>query len=359
VNGDRHLYVTYVGAGGSPSAGGATSGPRMVMRRPGDPIAPNELAAARRAHYDFQTVQRLAGNVGYVALSQLSSRGSAEAFAALDAAMAFLERTDAMIVDLRRTLGGEPRMSDYFASYFFGPEPVATLTSYSRAMNRTDERTTVPVKGTRQPDIPLYLLVGQGTASGTEDFAFIIKQTGRGTLVGGRTAGAGRLTRVYPAGDGFVASVSGGRTFDPRTGREWERSGIEPDVATSDEDALTAAHAAALERVGSTTSDSVWRNALRWTRAALLARAKPVAVSSDILRQYAGDYELRLVRYENGRLWYQRDVARPREELTPVDSRTFALGEATRIEFIQEGRGVTAMTIVSPLGQVSMFPRTK
>ena len=227
INGDRHLYVNYAGARRSqPDESGP--GPRVVMRRPGDAVSPDVLAAARRNNYDFQAVQRLEGNVGYVSLAALRSQGSAEAFEVIDAAMAFLRHADAMIIDLRRTIGGEPRVSDYLASYFFGPTPVPTLTSYSRGMNRTDERTTVPVKGALRPDIPLYLLVGKGTASGTEDFAFIIKQTGRGTLVGGTTAGAGRLTRMFPVGDGFVASISGGRTFDPRTGKEWERTGIAP-----------------------------------------------------------------------------------------------------------------------------------
>ena len=49
INGDRHLYVNYAGAPGSPNAGGETAGPRLEMRRPGDPVAPDRLAAVRRA----------------------------------------------------------------------------------------------------------------------------------------------------------------------------------------------------------------------------------------------------------------------------------------------------------------------
>jgi hypothetical protein len=355
VNGDRHLYVAYAGRSGSPSDAGPVR--QAVTRRPAE-VSPADVWG-QRANYDFNSVQRLAGNVGYLSLFQLSSRGTEEAFAVIDAAMAFLERADAVIIDLRRTAGGEPRMSDYLASYFFGAEPVPTLNSYSRRMNRTIERTTLPVNGKRRPDIPVYVLVGKGTASGTEDFAFIMKQSGRGTLVGGRTAGAGRLTRMYPVGNGFVASVSGGRTYDPRTGKEWERVGIEPDVASSDADALTTAHAAALERIASATSDSLWKNALAWTRIAVLARANPVVLPESALRDYAGDYDVRLVRLENGKLWYQRDATRPREELTPVDARTFALGEATRVEFVSDGSRVTSMKLVTPLGQLSTFPRTR
>jgi hypothetical protein len=357
INGDRHLYVTFAGSSGRAPGGGLQ--PQMVMRRPGDPVPPEILTIARRLNYDFNSVQRLPGNVGYISLYQLTSRGSDEAYAVIDAAMAFLEHVDAMIIDLRQTAGGDVRMSDYLASYFFGAEPVPTLTSYARITGQTMARTTVPVKGRRRPHIPLYVLVGKGTASGTEDFSFIIKQSGRGTLVGGVTAGAGRLTRIAPIGDGFSASVSAGRTFDPRTGKEWERIGIEPHITTSNAEALTVAHAAALEKVAAATADTIWRNALTWVRAVVLARAKPPTIDEKALRAVAGDYESRLIRAENGKLWYQRDALRQREEMTPVDAQTFALGEATRVEFVRDGGRVTAMRMTNPLGQVSTFPRTK
>jgi hypothetical protein len=352
VNGDRHLYVNL--AGSSATAGGV----RMVRRRPGEAPSDEALVWPRRMNYDFTSLQRLAGNVGYLSLSALSSRGSDEAFRAVDAAMAFLAHVDAMIIDLRSTVGGEPRMSDYLASYFFEGAGTPTLTSTSRAMDQTIERATVRVNGTHRPGIPVFLLVGPGTASGTEDFAFIMKQSGRATLVGGRTAGAGRLTATYPVGDGFVASVSGGRTFDPRTGKEWERIGIEPHVQASQDEALTVAHAAAIERVALSTRDSVWKGALQWTRRAVLARARPYALAAKVLRGYAGDYDQRVVRFDQGKLWYQRDASRPREELTPVDERTFALGEATRVEFVLERESVVALKVIAPTGQELIYPRT-
>jgi retinol-binding protein 3 len=356
VNADRHLYVTYAGR----SAGGSSADqPTIVRRRPGDTPSDEALVWPRRLNYDFHGVQRLAGNVGYLSLSLLSSRGTPESFQVVDAAMAFLAHVDALIIDLRRTSGGEPRLVDYLASYFFEREGLPTLTSYSRSMDRTIERTTVAVPGKRRPAIPLYVLVGPGTASGTEDFSFIMKQTSRGTLVGARTAGAGRLTAMYPVGDGFTASVSGGRTYDPRTGKEWERTGIDPDVSVSDADALHTAHAAAIERIAAATNDSAWKNALEWTRRVVGARARPMVVKDDVARRIAGDYDLRLVRFEDGKLWYHRDRTRPREELTQVDGDSFALGEATRVEFVRDGARVVSMKVITPLGQESIFPRTR
>jgi hypothetical protein len=349
VNGDLHLYATLSARPGQP-AGGA----QMVRRRPGDPLPANVLTDSRRANHNIHRAERLAGNVGYISIGQLTAR-NAEAYEVFDAAMAFLGRTDAMILDLRRTNGGNPQMSDYVASYFLG-DSTRTLSSYDRAANQTFERWTRAVGGRKRPDVPVYLLVGPGTASGAEDLAFIFKQSGRGTLVGERTAGAGRLTQMYPVGDGFSVSVSGGRTFDPRTGAEWERVGIQPDISGG-EDALTAAHASALERLAAVTADSGWRQSLLLTRETALARAKGVAVPAATLREYAGTYDLRVIRFERGKLWYHRDASRAGEELTPIDDHTFALGESARVEFVRGGGRVTGMKVKAP-GQDSLFPRS-
>jgi hypothetical protein len=355
VNGDLHLYVNYI-AGQATAA--AQGGPRVVMRRPGETPPADQLLQARRANYHIRSAARLAGNVGYLDVGQLSAR-SDEALRVVDAAMAFLERTDAMIIDLRRTPGGDPRMSDYVASYFFGPDSVRTLASYSRAYDRTTERWTVRVNGRQRPEIPVFLLVGPGTASGAEDLAFIFKQSGRGTLVGERTAGAGRLTRLYPVGDGFVVSIPGGRTYDPRTGAEWERVGIRPDVDARGDDALAVVHAAALTKLAGATSDAVWRQSLVWARDAVLARANPASVRAETLARYAGVYDMRVIRFEAGKLWYQRDTNRPKEELTPIDDRTFALGEVSRIEFVLDGGRVVAFTLRAAPDQAATFPRTR
>lgn len=352
VNGDLHLYTQFTGGRVDANAAGA---PRMLMRRPGDPIPADQLAQARRVNHNIDAAQRLAGNVGYLSVSELSGR-SDEAFRTLDAAMALLAHTDAMIIDLRGTRGGSPRMADYLAGYFFA-DSVRTLNSYMRAMDRTLERWTGPVTGKRRPEIPLFLLVGPGTASGAEDLAFIFKMKGRASLVGTKTAGAGRLTGIYPVGDGFTASVPGGRTFDPASGREWERVGIQPDIASPVGDALTAAHAAALERLAATASDTSYQVALARTRDNVLARARPMVVPAATLRQYAGTYDLRHIRFENGKLYYLRDANRPAEELAAIDDHSFALAEASRVEFVRTASGVSAMRVSSPTGQASTFPR--
>jgi hypothetical protein len=359
LNGDPHLFVRSV-AGPGTAGGGIGSGPQMVMRGGGGSApSPEALDQARRDNFGVRRAERLAGNVGYLDLALVSRRGTEEAYQAVDAAMAVLEHADAMIIDLRNTPGGDPAMSDYVASYFFGPDSIRTLTTSNRAPSFTMERWTVRVAGKRSPTIPLYVLIGPGTVSGAEDLAFIFRSTRRGTLVGERSAGAGRPNRLYPVDEGFMVSVSGGRTFDPRTGKEWERIGIEPDISAPGDDALFAAHVDVLKKLAGSAQDTTRRRSLDLARENLQARWHPRAMSAEVLARLAGEYDTRRVILEGRKLYYTREGMRARTELLAISDTLFALGEATQVEFVHEGNRVTGVRFLTPDGQVAVLPRTK
>ena len=173
----------------------------------------------------------LEGGVGYLKLNGLS--GAEQAPARLGEMLRGLGDIRAMIIDLRGAPGGSARMANAVISHFTAPN-LPSLRVVSRAEG-TDEvrRTLATVAGPRRTDIPLYVLVDRGSASAAEDVPFVLQNLGRATIVGEKTAGAGRNNRIVPVGSELMVSVSITRVSDPRTGREWEAAGVKPDIETT------------------------------------------------------------------------------------------------------------------------------
>ncbi len=245
IHADRHLNVRF-GAGSGPGGG-----PRLV--RPGEDGGPPNQGIDR--------VERLEGNVGYLKLNIVP--GESEAFDAVAEALRSLDGTDAMILDLRGVPGGSAQMANFLISHFTPPN-VHSLSVYTPASNDTTHRYTLAeVPGPRRTQVPLYVLVDGGSASAAEDIPFVLQNLGRAKIVGERTVGAGRNNQLIPAGNGLVVSVSVTRVYDPRTGREWERVGIQPDLAAPSAQALTAAHADALNTILRSTRDPQRRRELQ------------------------------------------------------------------------------------------------
>lgn len=103
------------------------------------------------------------------------------------------------------------------------------------------EHWSAPNGDPRLHDTRIYLLTSPRTASAAEHFAFAMKLTGRGTIVGSATDGANHFGGEEPLPGGLVVFVPFGRTFDPATGVDWEGVGVQPDIAAPPEDALIVA----------------------------------------------------------------------------------------------------------------------
>jgi hypothetical protein len=187
----------------------------------------------------IERVERLDCDIGYLRLGMIS--GSKHALASVADALKTLDGTGAMILDMRGMPGGSATMANFLISHFT-PPGVLSLAVQNPATGQTNHRYTLDeVPGPRRTEVPLYVLVDGRSASAAEDIPFVLQNLGRATIVGERTAGAGRNVQGVPGALGLTVLVSTTRVFDPATGREWERVGVEPDIATAPEDALAAA----------------------------------------------------------------------------------------------------------------------
>src|SRR6185436_6559953 len=245
----RRLIVSGPGDGGPPGAGGAPMIRRQVGPGPGgDDSNSPRVREAREKNFGLGKAEILPGNVGYLEINAFMEAPGMED--ALVGALKFLERTDAMIIDVRRNGGGSGNMSHLVFSHYLGDKPVPTINVKSREEGMSREQESyAEVPGPRRPDVPLYVLTSRNTGSAAEEFSFVLKNLGRATLVGDRTGGAGHMVGFFPVPHGFAVGVSQTRVSDPRTGAEWEGVGVQPDVKCAPEKALDLAHVAALRTI--------------------------------------------------------------------------------------------------------------
>ena len=321
VNGDLHLGLRYSKETPLPPGRGVS-----VF---GDP---------RLLNFGMGRAEILDGNVGYLEITAFT--GGDYRDAVVDA-LRFLSRADAVILDVRRNGGGASDMSHFIFSHFLGSKPVPTIDVRTRASAEPSHRMSLEdVPGPRRPDVPLFVLISQATGSAAEEFSFVLKNRRRATLVGRRTAGAGHMVAQIPIGHGFTVSVSITRVSDPETGAEWEQVGVQPDIAVAPEQALWAAHAAALKAIASAATDPGRSEVLRRLIETNEARLRAAPETAERLNRFAGTYEGRVVSVRDGQLWYLRRSGGLSEPLTPLGGDVYALA-AARLRFVESGGAMT------------------
>jgi retinol-binding protein 3 len=220
---------------------------------PGYEPAGAELDRCQRAgaltNYGFRRLERLAGNVGYLRLDEFYPATDAQAADTASAAMTFLARTCALIIDLRENRGGDGSMTAFLAGHLF-PLPVHMSTFRWRGED-TEFQSWTPahVPAPRYLDRPVYLLTSAQTASAAEEFAYALRELDRVTVIGETTAGAAHATLITRLDAHFDLAVPQGRPIHPHTGNNWQGAGVTPDLAVPAAHALTAAYRAALAHV--------------------------------------------------------------------------------------------------------------
>ena len=318
---------------------------------------PQQGGAPAPSGHGVERIERLDGNVGYLRMSHFL--GGLEAEKAVEAALRYLATTDAVILDLRNSRGGSAQLANFLISHFTRTDTVLSLTVFDRSQNSTSQRYTLSkVPGPRRPDVPLFILIDDVTRSAAEDVPFVLHNMKRATLVGSNSAGAGRNNAGVPLGDGLVASISFTRVFDPSTHKEWERTGVTPDVRVNPDSALPVAHALALEAIASKTANVDRKRELTLIAKSVRAAAKWLAISPATLRKHVGTYEGgQYVTLERDRLVYQSRVAQPRVELVPINDTTFVSGSSSYV-FEGSGGGSLRLRITGADGRSTAYPRT-
>jgi len=129
-----------------------------------------------------------------------------------------------LLLDLRNDAGGGLDVSVQVAGQFIGEGPVVYI--QERGGPRQPRASSADA---RRIDLPLVVLINNGTASAAEILAGAIQDNDLGTLVGTTTFGKGLVQTVFPLHDGSALALTTARYLTPKL-RDIDHKGISPDV---------------------------------------------------------------------------------------------------------------------------------
>jgi hypothetical protein len=336
---DRHFSVRW-------SAPSGDTAPGPVRRRP--PPA---------AEHGIRGVRILPGNIGHIDLASFASFDFADRDApprvAIDAALALLQWTDAVIIDLRNNGGGSPAMVGYLTSAF----TPRGADIYNTFVSRRGTTSEAPRDWHPAPrlEVPLYVLTSARTGSAAEALAYTLKNAGRATVVGERSGGAANPGGPVDVGEGFSVFVSTGSPVSPITGGNWEGDGVQPTIDVAAHDALRVAQVHALEAQLAKTPAGDAATGTRWALDALQA---PPVYEGD-LAPLSGTYGDIRIAVEGGALVLHHGRRPPRPLRVLASGEFFMEDEPQRrVAFERDADGkVIALELRFADGNRSRFRR--
>lgn len=161
-------------------------------------------------------------NIMYVRISQFGEDTKELINKMADEALK--KNVSGIILDLRDDPGGLLSECIDITSLFI-PEGTVVIEKDRDGKENKSQTTQLP----RLKDIPLVVLVNEGSASASEIMAGAIQDTNRGKVIGEKTFGKGSVQNLVNLKDGSEVKVTIAKWFTPK-GRGIDKEGIEPDI---------------------------------------------------------------------------------------------------------------------------------
>ena len=212
------------------------------VRRSGGKGVPTMRRVSRTAGSGPLGTTKIAGEmlndtVGLITISSAIYRNP-ELFAD---ALKLVRNANSIVIDLRGVPGGTVPGVRYFLSQFYNERTHL----YSNVSRNFDEPREIWTEDTPVSEnfnnTKLYILTSKRTASGAEAISFGLKNTGRATLIGEKTAGAGNGGAFLSVGSDLMLFLPTMQTISATTGKPWEGTGVVPHFEAAADDALTRA----------------------------------------------------------------------------------------------------------------------
>lgn len=165
--------------------------------------------------------------IEHIVISQFTERTAGEMEAVLEQAKE--DNAAGIILDLRNNPGGELYAAVEVSGNFIPQGPVVYI-EY-----KDGSREQVLESNGRTVELPLAVLINDGSASAAEILAGAVKDTDSGVLVGTKTFGKGIVQTVFRLDDGAGLKLTTAHYLTPAKHNIHEK-GIEPDVLIQEQD---------------------------------------------------------------------------------------------------------------------------
>lgn len=165
--------------------------------------------------------EMLEEGIAYVRLSRFANNSDGELEALLEELLA--ENPSGLILDLRRNPGGSLDTTVEIADEFL-PEGNILIEKFGDGTERVFESTNSGVA----EEVPIVVLIDEGSASASELLAGALRDRDRGTLIGQTTFGKGTVQTWQPLSNGGGVRITIAQWLTPD--RVWiHENGLEPD----------------------------------------------------------------------------------------------------------------------------------
>ncbi|NTU60263.1 MAG: S41 family peptidase, partial [Deltaproteobacteria bacterium] len=164
-------------------------------------------------------------NVGLVRIAQFQQNTHVEVRDALKRLAAEGPALEGLVLDLRNNPGGLLDQAVKVADIFLKKGVVVS----TRGRDRDQEVVFRARDDGDEPDLPLVVVVNEGTASASEIVAGALQDHRRALILGERTFGKGSVQTILPMEEGAGLRITTALYYTP-SDRSIQAKGIEPDV---------------------------------------------------------------------------------------------------------------------------------
>jgi len=217
-----------------------TDAVKRMRGKPGEPVTIVVLRESEKKLLEFKIVRDiikiqdikgvriLEDGIGYIRLVEFRENTAADFEAAMDKLKK--EGMQALILDLRNNPGGLLDVAVKVAEKFVEK---GKLIVYTKARKPAQNLEFLSREGQPLIDMPMAILINEGSASGSEIVAACLQDYKRAIILGTKSFGKGSVQTIIPLNDGSALRLTTSKYFTP-LGKVIHNIGVLPDIVVEE-----------------------------------------------------------------------------------------------------------------------------